>query len=78
MIVKQDDIVCDLKYATMIRVEGKNLVVEFITGSRVILKIKDPRVVDYIARNKNADVFHDLDRSDTPKNFETLLDEIYI
>jgi len=78
MIVKQDDIVCDLKYATMIRVEGRNLVVEFITGSRVILKIKDPRVVDYIARNKNADVFHDLDRSDTPKNFETLLDEIYI
>jgi len=78
MIVKQDDVVCDLKYATMMRVEGKNLIVEFITGSRVILKIKDPRVVDYIARNKNADIFHDLDRSDSPKNFETLLDEIYI
>jgi hypothetical protein len=78
MIVKQDDVVCDLKYATMIRVDGKNLVVEFITGSRVILKIKDPRMVDYIARNKNADIFHDLDRSDAPKNFETLLDEIYI
>lgn len=77
MIVKQGDIVCDLKYATMIRVEGKNLVVEFITGSRVILRIKDPKVVNYIARNKNADVFHDLDRSDTPKNFETL-DEVYI
>jgi hypothetical protein len=78
MIVKQDDVVCDLKYATMIKVEGKNLVVEFITGSRVILKVKDPKVVDYIARNKNADVFHDLDRSDTPRSFETLLDEIYI
>jgi hypothetical protein len=78
MIVKQNDVVCDLKYATMMRVEGKNLVVEFITGSRVILKIKDPKVVDYIARNKNADVFHDLDHSDPPKNFETLLDEIYI
>jgi hypothetical protein len=77
MIVKQDDVICDLKYATMIRVEGKNLVVEFITGSRVILRIKDPKVVEYIARNKNADVFYDLDRSVTPKNFETL-DEVYI
>jgi|YelNatPaOPRAMG01_1025707.scaffolds.fasta_scaffold29963_3 hypothetical protein len=78
MIVKQDDVVCDLKYATMMRVEGKNLIVEFITGSRVILKIKDPRVVDYIARNKNADIFHDLNLLRDSKDFETLLDEIYI
>ena len=75
MIVKQDDIVCDLKYATIIRVEGKNLIVEFITGSRVSLKIDDPEIVGYIAKNKNADVFYDLDRSD---NFEALLDDTRI
>jgi adenylate cyclase class IV len=68
MIVKQGDIVCDLKYATMIRVEGENLIVEFITGSKVSLKINDPRIVNYIAKNKNADVFYDLNRSDFSEN----------
>jgi hypothetical protein len=75
MIVKQDDIACDLKYATMIMVEGKNLIVEFITGSRVSLKIDDPGIVGYIAKNKNADLFYDLDCSD---NFEALLDDTHI
>jgi hypothetical protein len=49
--------------------------VEFITGSRVSLKIGDPRIVDYIAKNKNADLFYDLDRSD---NFEALLEDTHI
>jgi len=65
MIIKQGNKICDLKYATIIRIEGNIMVVEFITGTTLAFDVSKKTlkdVIETIKKSKNDDnVFLDID-----------------
>jgi len=64
MLIRQGNKICDLKYATVISVEGNAMIVELVTGTRLAFAVSQKSLKDIfetIKKSKNEDgVFLDI------------------